>query len=200
VNLTNHTYFNLAGAGAPSVLDHELQLFTDRYTPVDATLIPTGKVESAAGLPIDFFTKPHVIGERIAQLDGGPTQGYDHNFVLREQVQNNETNIRVDVGSAGFINGQFYNMDDWRHAATLLDKNSGRKLDVSTTQPGIQFYTGNFLHDQKGKGGKTYPRRSACCLETQHFPDSVNHPEFPSIILRPGETYFQLCDYRMSVE
>jgi aldose 1-epimerase len=160
------------------VLDHELMLQAERYTVVDATLIPTGEIAPVAGTPLDFLGTPRRIGERIAQLDDTPTQGYDHNFVVLE----------------GSVNGTL------RTAARLRDPASGRTLSVRTTQPGVQFYTGNFLHGQSGKGGKTYARRSACCLETQHFPDSVNHPEFPSIIVRPGETYRHTCVYQLSVE
>lgn len=175
INLTNHTYFNLDGAGAPSVLDHSLLLHANRYTAVDETLIPTGEIKSVVGTPIDFL-KSEKIGARIAQLDDTSTQGYDHNFVISGEVK-----------EAGGL-----------RPAAVLQGPSGRTLRVTSTQPGIQFYTGNFLHGQTGKGGKTYARRSACCLETQHFPDSVNHPEFPTTILRPGETYRQTCVYQVT--
>jgi aldose 1-epimerase len=177
VNLTNHTYFNLDGAGSPSVLEHYLSLHAQEYTAVDATLIPTGRIERVAGTPLDFIKERRQIGARIRQLDDGPTQGYDHNFVILDQAQRK--------GELHF-------------AGTLSSATGGRHLKVWTTQPGIQFYTGNFLQGQTGKGGKKYVRRSACCLETQHFPDSVNHPEFPSIILRPGETYRQTCVYQVT--
>lgn len=170
VNLTNHSYFNLSGHGSETVLDHELMVAADQYTPVDETLIPTGKLAAVAGTPLDFTTSKR-IGKDIEALLKTSTIGYDHNYVLRPRTK--EPTL----------------------AAVLKDPKSGRTMKVLTTQPGIQVYSGNFLSGQTGKDGKKYGIRSALCLETAHFPDSVNQPTFPSVILEPGQTYRHTCVY-----
>jgi aldose 1-epimerase len=173
LNLTNHTYWNLSGA--PDILAHDLRIPAARYTAVDAGSIPTGELAPATGF-MDF-TKAKPIGRDIAALKDAPGGGYDHNYVL----------------------------DGWEPgktvtAAELTDPTSGRVMTVTTTEPGVQFYTGNYLKAVAGKGGRTYEKHAGLCLETQHFPDSPNHPKFPTVVLRPGETFRSKTVYQFSVK
>lgn len=171
INLTHHSYFNLAGNRKENILEHILQVMASRFTPVDESLIPTGEIREVAGTPLDFI-KPRPIGQRLNELPAG----YDHNFVL------------ASWGELAL-------------AARVVEPGSGRVMELYTTEPGLQFYSGNFLDGTiKGKDGRPYWRYSGFCLEPQHFPDSPNKPQFPSTLLKPGEVYKSLTVFKFLID
>jgi aldose 1-epimerase len=171
VNLTNHTYFNLSAGASPTILDHTVTILANQYTAVDSILIPTGALPAVSGTPMDF-TQPKKIGAEIAALKGG----YDHNWVLNKAA------------------------DSLEKVAEVFEATSGRVMEVFTTEPGLQFYTGNFLNGTlTGKAGKQYPKHAAFCMETQHFPDSPHQPSFPSTLLLPDQTYHQITQYKFTI-